>query len=123
MDSILERNSNKIHCNNSGKDVLLPCHLSPERSAADAKEIRWFKESFNNLVYLHKSGKVTEGRGYEGRVSLFPQELQRGNVSLLLRNVRLTDGGKYKCQVSFSDWFEEPALQLTVRREYKLQLL
>ncbi|XP_029112215.1 butyrophilin subfamily 3 member A3-like [Scleropages formosus] len=98
------------------QDVLLPCHLSPERSAADAKEIRWFKESFNNLVYLHKSGKVTEGRGYEGRVSLFPQELQRGNVSLLLRNVRLTDGGKYKCQVSFSDWFEEPALQLTVRQ-------
>uniref|UniRef100_A0A3B3QRZ3 B30.2/SPRY domain-containing protein n=1 Tax=Paramormyrops kingsleyae TaxID=1676925 RepID=A0A3B3QRZ3_9TELE len=44
-------------------------------------------------------------------------ELEKGNVSLLLTDVRLADQGDYKCHVSLGDWFEEPTLELTVRRE------
>uniref|UniRef100_A0A8C9RYI3 Ig-like domain-containing protein n=1 Tax=Scleropages formosus TaxID=113540 RepID=A0A8C9RYI3_SCLFO len=100
----------------TGHDVLLPCHLSPEKSAVPM-EIRWFRDKYLEFVFLYQAGKEERGKGYEGRVSLFPQELLRGNVSLLLRDVKLNDGGEYKCHVSFSSWYEEPIVRLTVRRK------
>uniref|UniRef100_A0A3B4DY98 Ig-like domain-containing protein n=1 Tax=Pygocentrus nattereri TaxID=42514 RepID=A0A3B4DY98_PYGNA len=84
--------------------VTLSCHLSPEISAV-AMEIRWFKET--DCVCLYKNRQVTEGRGYEGRVSLFTQELQRGNVSLQIRECRGSDRGVYFCQVTNGDTTEE----------------
>ena len=85
-------------------DVTLPCHLSPETSAV-AMEIRWFKGT--DCIYLYKNGHVTEGRGYEGRVSVNTQELQRGDVSLRLRERREEDGGVYTCQVISGEHKEE----------------
>ncbi|KAK2816595.1 hypothetical protein Q7C36_022866 [Tachysurus vachellii] len=84
--------------------VTLSCRLSPEISAVDL-EIRWFKET--DCVCVYKNSKVTEGRGYEGRVSLFTQELERGNVSLQLRNCTESDDGYYLCQVTDGDRTEE----------------
>ncbi|KAI4899555.1 hypothetical protein NFI96_017647 [Prochilodus magdalenae] len=78
-------------------DATLPCYLSPETSAA-AMEIRWFKGT--DWIYLYQNGQVTEGRGYEGRVSLFTHELQKGNVSLRLRDTQESDSGRYRCVVT-----------------------
>nr|XP_015201579.1 PREDICTED: butyrophilin subfamily 3 member A2-like [Lepisosteus oculatus] len=97
-------------------DVVLPCQLSPEMSAA-AMDVRWYRENFENLVFLYKEGKETEGSGYRGRVRLFKQEMERGNVSLLLQNVRISDQGSYTCHVSSAEWYEEPKLGLRVRRQ------
>ncbi|XP_076866955.1 uncharacterized protein LOC143518384 isoform X1 [Brachyhypopomus gauderio] len=87
-----------------GYAVTLSCHLSPETSAV-AMEIRWFKET--DCVCLYKNGQVIEGRGYEDRVSLFMEELQRGNVSLQLRDCREPDIGYYLCQVTSGDTTQE----------------
>ncbi|KAL6463318.1 hypothetical protein MHYP_G00277090 [Metynnis hypsauchen] len=84
--------------------VTLSCHLSPEISAV-AMEIRWFKGT--DCVCLYKNSQVTEGRGYEGRVSLFTQELQRGNVSLQIRDCTESDLGHYLCQVTNEDTTKE----------------
>ncbi|XP_036417130.1 butyrophilin-like protein 1 isoform X1 [Colossoma macropomum] len=84
--------------------VTLSCHLSPEISAV-SMEIRWFKGT--DCVCLYKNRQVTEGRGYRGRVSLFTQELQRGNVSLQIRDCRWSDRGDYLCQVTNGDTTEE----------------
>ncbi|XP_047665420.1 butyrophilin-like protein 2 isoform X2 [Tachysurus fulvidraco] len=84
--------------------VTLSCRLSPKISAVDL-EIRWFKET--DCVCVYKNSKVTEGRGYEGRVSLFTQELERGNVSLQLRDCKRSDDGDYLCQVTDGDRTEE----------------
>ncbi|XP_036419804.1 trichohyalin-like isoform X2 [Colossoma macropomum] len=88
----------------SGSVVTLSCHLSPEISVV-AMVIRWFKGT--DCVCLYKNRQVTEGRGYEGRVSLFTQELQRGNVSLQIRDCGGSDGGYYLCQVTNGDTTEE----------------
>ncbi|XP_069044658.1 butyrophilin subfamily 1 member A1-like isoform X3 [Lepisosteus oculatus] len=97
-------------------DIVLPCQLSPEMSAT-AMEVRWFKENFDNLVFLYKEGKEKEGSDYRGRVRLFRQEMETGNVSLLLQNVRISEQGIYKCHVSNVDWYEEPQMQLRVTRK------
>ncbi|XP_029610174.1 butyrophilin subfamily 1 member A1 [Salmo trutta] len=101
----------------AGDDILLPCHLSPQSSAV-VMDIRWFKEGeFTNPLYLYKSGMGEEGKGYKSRVSLFTQELERGNISLLLKNVKVSDMGRYKCQASHLDWIQEPAVVLQVTKQ------
>ncbi|XP_026992632.2 WD repeat-containing protein 87-like isoform X1 [Tachysurus fulvidraco] len=89
--------------------VTLSCRLSPEISAVDL-EIRWFKET--DCVCVYKNSKVTEGRGYEGRVSLFTQELERGNVSLQLIYCTESDFGYYLCQVTDGDRTEEITVEM-----------
>ncbi|XP_076867006.1 uncharacterized protein LOC143518412 [Brachyhypopomus gauderio] len=96
-----------------GYAVTLSCHLSPETSAV-AMEIRWFKGT--DCVCLYKNGQVTEGRGYEDRVSLFMEELQRGNVSLQLRDCRVSDRGYYLCQVTSGDTTQELTVVVESRR-------
>ncbi|XP_038831834.1 butyrophilin subfamily 1 member A1-like [Salvelinus namaycush] len=101
----------------AGDDIILPCHLSPQSSAVDM-DIRWFKEGdFTNPLYLYKSRTGEDGEGYKGRVSLLTQELERGNMSLLLKNVKVSDMGRYKCQASRLDWIQEPAVVLQVTQQ------
>uniref|UniRef100_A0A4W5MGD7 Ig-like domain-containing protein n=1 Tax=Hucho hucho TaxID=62062 RepID=A0A4W5MGD7_9TELE len=95
-----------------GGDVTLHCHLSPKTSAV-VMTIRWFKGT--ECIYLYKNGQVTERSGYEGRVSLITQELERGNVSLRLRDFRRSDVGQYRCQVIHGERKEEAAVGLEVK--------
>nr|XP_055054836.1 uncharacterized protein LOC129439929 isoform X3 [Misgurnus anguillicaudatus] len=95
-------------------DVTVPCHLSPEISAVDM-EIRWFKET--DCVCIYKKKQVTEGRNFEGRVNLFSHELlERGDVSLSLRNFRESDVGVYLCQVISGNATEEMTVQVKEAR-------
>ncbi|XP_050953701.1 butyrophilin-like protein 2 [Labeo rohita] len=79
-----------------GADVVLPVHLSPETSAA-SMEIRWLKGT--EFIYYYKKGGYRANDDYENRVSLFFQELDRGNLSLIWRNVQSSDSGEYTCTV------------------------
>ncbi|XP_042609852.1 butyrophilin-like protein 2 isoform X1 [Cyprinus carpio] len=79
-----------------GADLIIPCHLSPEISAVDM-EISWSNDTA--CVCLYKDRKVTEGVLFKDRVSLFTHKLREGNVSLRLKNFRLSDIGNYHCQV------------------------
>uniref|UniRef100_A0A8C2IZZ5 Ig-like domain-containing protein n=1 Tax=Cyprinus carpio TaxID=7962 RepID=A0A8C2IZZ5_CYPCA len=94
-----------------GADFIVPCHLSPEISAVDM-EIRWFKET--DCVCLYKNRQMFKRRGYKGRVNLFTEELDRGNVSLQLRDFRQSDVGDYLCQVINTERTE----QITIRVGY-----
>ncbi|XP_038842421.1 butyrophilin subfamily 1 member A1-like [Salvelinus namaycush] len=100
-----------------GEEVTLPCHLSPDTSAV-AMTIRWFKET--ECIYLYKNGQVTERSGYEGRVSLITQELERGNVSLRLRDIRRSDRGVYICQVIHGEQKKEAEVRLWEREELNI---
>ncbi|XP_073716756.1 uncharacterized protein [Misgurnus anguillicaudatus] len=98
-----------------GSDFTVLCHLSPEISAVDM-EIRWFKET--DCVCIYKNRHMIEGRGYEGRVNLFTNELQeRGDVSLQLKNFKRTDAGLYLCQVISESTTVEITVQVKEARE------
>ncbi|NWJ11805.1 BT3A2 protein, partial [Crypturellus undulatus] len=55
-----------------------------------------------------------EEGGYEGRASFFPSQVRRGNLSLRLRNIQVSDKGKYACAVAYSDWYQETYVELEV---------
>ena len=79
-------------------------------------EIRWFKGT--DCIYLYKNGHVTEGRGYEGRVSVNTQELLTGDVSLRLREIRERrwKDRVYTCQVISGEHKEEGRVWLIPRK-------
>ncbi|XP_067291761.1 myosin-11-like [Pseudorasbora parva] len=97
---------------NFGEDVTLPVHLSPETSAV-SMNICWFRES--ELIYQYNNGQEKTNDNYEQRLSLSIQELERGNLSLTLRNVQESDSGKYTCKVIHDGRVKTLIVHLQVR--------
>uniref|UniRef100_A0A8C2BKR0 Ig-like domain-containing protein n=1 Tax=Cyprinus carpio TaxID=7962 RepID=A0A8C2BKR0_CYPCA len=93
-----------------GSDVILPVHLSPETSAVPL-DIRWFRGT--ELIYQYKNRK--EKTNFENRVSLFTQELERGNLALTLRNFQPADSGDYTCKVFHDGCLQTGTVHLQVR--------
>ncbi|XP_039599225.1 myelin-oligodendrocyte glycoprotein-like [Polypterus senegalus] len=99
-----------------GEDVTLPASLSPPLSAQEF-EVRWFRNDFYSPVLLYQNLQIrpeSQLQAYNGRTSLFPEELMSGNVSLRLQDVRVSDGGLYRCFVDSRLWDEEAHITLNV---------
>ncbi|XP_063757166.1 butyrophilin subfamily 3 member A2-like isoform X2 [Eleginops maclovinus] len=85
---------------NLGSDIILPCYLEPAVNAA-GKTLEWTRPDLNpRFVHVMRSGqelKEMKHKNFEGRTSIFTDELKNGNISLKLSNVQLSDQGKYRC--------------------------
>ncbi|XP_036072700.1 uncharacterized protein LOC112141188 [Oryzias melastigma] len=88
-----------------GDDVILPCRLDSEEDLQD-HIVEWTNEeiepdpSGRRFVYLYLNRKTMTKFMMETfiqRVSLNPDGLKRGDVTLKIRNVTLQDEGKYSC--------------------------
>ncbi|XP_063794374.1 butyrophilin subfamily 1 member A1-like [Pseudophryne corroboree] len=100
-----------------GSDVLLPCTVSPPLSAKGL-EVRWFHDQLHIVAFLLKDGREDrqqQNADYRGRTFLEGGP-DSGNLSLILRKVRLSDAGRYHCFVenSTAEFFEEAILDLNV---------
>uniref|UniRef100_A0A3B5LV74 Ig-like domain-containing protein n=1 Tax=Xiphophorus couchianus TaxID=32473 RepID=A0A3B5LV74_9TELE len=86
-----------------GEDVIFQCSVSTEWDVS--MSVEWTRpdlrhDSDKKYVLVYKSQDVDKSltmESYIGRVFLFPEELQNGNVSLKITNVTVNDSGKYKC--------------------------
>ncbi|KAG7324640.1 hypothetical protein KOW79_012656 [Hemibagrus wyckioides] len=76
-----------------GSTVLLPCKLTEVFTQTSL--IQW-KINNKGLVFERSSDATSSGSGYEGRVDILLDELHKGNCSLVLKNVRITDDHLYK---------------------------
>uniref|UniRef100_A0A8C4SXY6 Ig-like domain-containing protein n=1 Tax=Erpetoichthys calabaricus TaxID=27687 RepID=A0A8C4SXY6_ERPCA len=76
-------------------DVLLPCffHVTNNKHGLPNLTVTWEKNGFEFIKY--KNGNINRSH----RTLLWENELQRGNASLLLRNITISDEGDYKCEV------------------------
>uniref|UniRef100_A0A3Q1GCY5 Ig-like domain-containing protein n=1 Tax=Acanthochromis polyacanthus TaxID=80966 RepID=A0A3Q1GCY5_9TELE len=83
-----------------GSDVLLSCRLEPAVDASDMS-IEWSRGDRDpSYVYVWSNREELESSkhpDYEGRTSLLFGQLESGNISLKLSNVKLSDKGKYRC--------------------------
>uniref|UniRef100_A0A3P9D2Q6 Butyrophilin-like protein 1 n=1 Tax=Maylandia zebra TaxID=106582 RepID=A0A3P9D2Q6_9CICH len=84
-------------------DVILPCSLSTNQDL-EQKLFDWRKKAPNKqevFMYdggLHyNNGRRGQDEHFRGRVSHFPQELQFGNASIIIRNTTVADSGDYTC--------------------------
>nr|XP_033465277.1 lamin-L(I)-like [Epinephelus lanceolatus] len=83
-----------------GDDIILPCRLEPAEDVAGLT-LEWTRPDLNpRFVYVWRSEQELVGKkhkSFEGRTSLFVDELKFGNISLRLSKVKLSDHGTYRC--------------------------
>uniref|UniRef100_W5M7K6 Ig-like domain-containing protein n=1 Tax=Lepisosteus oculatus TaxID=7918 RepID=W5M7K6_LEPOC len=99
------------------EDSVLPCYLSPDINAEDL-QIRWSFEGSAAPVCLYQNRRYhsdTQNPDYRGRTELFLEQLPRGNVSLKLTDVKLSDHGQYKCLVESVKHYGDTLIDLVVR--------
>ncbi|XP_072286372.1 butyrophilin subfamily 1 member A1-like [Pyxicephalus adspersus] len=100
-----------------GSDITLPCTITPSLPATGL-EIRWFHDLYHNVAFLLKDGREDrqqQSADYRGRAILLAGP-DKGNLSLDLRQVRLSDAGEYHCFVenSTAQFDDEGIIKLSV---------
>ncbi|XP_066566084.1 butyrophilin subfamily 1 member A1 isoform X1 [Amia ocellicauda] len=96
-----------------GDDLTVPCHISPEDSAV-AMEVRWSREGHTHPVLLYRHQQETQGQDFVGRLALSRAGLEKGNVSLVIREFRLRDEGRYICFVDSGLQYHRAAVEVKV---------
>uniref|UniRef100_A0A671RUH4 Ig-like domain-containing protein n=1 Tax=Sinocyclocheilus anshuiensis TaxID=1608454 RepID=A0A671RUH4_9TELE len=101
----------------AGEDVILPCSVKPNISVVDMR-VEWFRPGLkDSLVHLyedHEDRNTDQIQSYRGRTKLIHQELQRGNASLKLSSVRVSDEGRYKCFIQSKSWYDDTTVNVRV---------
>ncbi|KAF5902798.1 butyrophilin subfamily 1 member A1-like isoform X1, partial [Clarias magur] len=101
----------------AGKDLVLPCFIKPSTSAVDMR-VRWVRldveDSLVHLYEYHKDRNEDQAESYRGRTSLFIEELQKGNASLKLSALRVSDEGEYQCLIEDKSWSDDISIYVTV---------
>ncbi|RXN12759.1 butyrophilin subfamily 1 member A1-like isoform X2 [Labeo rohita] len=101
----------------AGEDVILPCSVKPSTSVVDMR-VEWFrldqKDSQVHLYDDHVDKTTNQIESYRGRTKLNHQELQRGDASLKLSSVRVSDEGLYKCFIQYKSWFDDATVNVKV---------
>nr|XP_032627887.1 butyrophilin subfamily 3 member A1-like [Chelonoidis abingdonii] len=99
-----------------GRDVVLPCQLSPPARLPNL-EVLWRKIEPGLVViheYMNEGTQDLPGEGYQTRTELFPQEFSSGNISLKLKRLQVADAGTYQCLVTNREWTQEASTELQV---------
>uniref|UniRef100_A0A493U465 Ig-like domain-containing protein n=1 Tax=Anas platyrhynchos platyrhynchos TaxID=8840 RepID=A0A493U465_ANAPP len=110
-----------------GKDVMLPCHLSPQRDARSL-DVRWIWHTFSETVHHYNNGQDLYGEqmgAYARRTELARDGLSAGSLDLRITGLRPSDDGRYICTVGDADAYAEAIVELEVcrvRREVRKPL-
>uniref|UniRef100_A0A3B5MI61 Ig-like domain-containing protein n=1 Tax=Xiphophorus couchianus TaxID=32473 RepID=A0A3B5MI61_9TELE len=94
-------------------DCILPCSFNVGNEVV----IHWIRKLGDIQVhsyYYDKDQLGLQNPRYEGRTSLYPEQLGRGNASLRLSNVSVEDEGRYQCYTSTVNGNKETYIQLKV---------
>ncbi|NWV76796.1 VTCN1 inhibitor, partial [Dasyornis broadbenti] len=87
---------------NIGQRSILGCTFEPD-IWMDSIEIQWTKEGVAGLVHDFRGGKdylQEQDPLFQGRTTVFADQVIGGNASLELRDVQLSDAGTYQCSIT-----------------------
>ncbi|CAK6979237.1 butyrophilin subfamily 1 member A1-like, partial [Scomber scombrus] len=83
-----------------GDDVTLPCHLTPPADVFN-QMLEWSRADLKpRFVHMRRTGEdylLDQNPSYMGRTSVAIEGLNKGDVSLKLSKVELSDKGTYRC--------------------------
>ncbi|XP_054877350.1 butyrophilin subfamily 3 member A2-like [Poeciliopsis prolifica] len=85
---------------NVTETVVLPCHITVD---GELPTLEWSKEGLeiNNITLLYRDGCETFGMknpAFHYRTNLLLNKLKDGNISQIIYNLRVSDGGRYHCR-------------------------
>ncbi|KAI5100975.1 hypothetical protein C0J45_9961 [Silurus meridionalis] len=79
-----------------GSTVVLPCKW--RNITVQTPHVQW--SNVFETVFERKGVEIYEGEGYENRVDVPQDNLLKGNCSLVLKKVRISDEGVYESYMS-----------------------
>ncbi|KAJ8362576.1 hypothetical protein AAFF_G00367880 [Aldrovandia affinis] len=92
-----------------GQSVSLPCHGNIHKQIrSDELHFQWQKDGQD--VYKHQNSKTTSGPGFENRVSVSLDRAPHGDLSLTIKEARLSDQGDYRCVYNIEKENGQPPL-------------
>ncbi|XP_051741438.1 butyrophilin-like protein 2 [Ctenopharyngodon idella] len=97
-----------------GSSVVLPCYVN-ELLLMEDLEVEWRRRDSETLVHLYQDGESraeAQQQDYHDRAHFFTDEIQHGNFSLRLDNLRAEDEGKYTCKVYSQQNYGETVVQI-----------
>ncbi|KAM8974458.1 CD276 antigen [Pelodytes ibericus] len=103
-----------------GEDVTLPCWFSPPVGfSLEELSVIWKLTNIQDVHAFAWGQEQLENQApdFKNRTKLFPEELSKGNMSLLLQGVRLSDEGTYICFVNVGN-SSSAAMQLQVAASF-----
>uniref|UniRef100_A0A3B4B0G9 Ig-like domain-containing protein n=1 Tax=Periophthalmus magnuspinnatus TaxID=409849 RepID=A0A3B4B0G9_9GOBI len=101
--------------------VMETCVLPCSSDGGDIDVIRWLKTEENFMVHAFQYGTdqlKKQAESFRGRTSLFPEQISRGNASLQLSHVKVSDQGSYLCQTFTSNSGAKTWVHLRVKGEH-----
>ncbi|KAI5088078.1 butyrophilin-like protein 3, partial [Silurus meridionalis] len=104
----------------AGEDLVLPCFIKPNISAVNMRVEWWRLKDEASLVHLYKDHKDVyedQDQSYSRRTSMFKDELQKGDASLKLSALRVSDEGAYKCLITDKSWYDDVTVHVTVEAQ------
>ncbi|XP_052561142.1 butyrophilin subfamily 3 member A2-like isoform X1 [Tympanuchus pallidicinctus] len=107
-----------------GMGVTLPCQLEA-KTISEGVLVQWTvignPVNYEVTTYDGRNAQnpVKENKAYLGRTNFFLSEVTKGNLSLHLKNVMVSDKGKYICSVSLENWYDEVVVDLNVAAQAK----
>ncbi|XP_077319619.1 butyrophilin subfamily 1 member A1-like [Lithobates pipiens] len=95
-----------------GEDALFNCYLKPEINAENM-EIKWLRSQDSSLVHHYRNGRdETVNTDFYGRIQLIKDEIKRGNISLRIQNIKVSDEGSYTCYFQNENMFDEDTTEI-----------
>ncbi|XP_048039537.1 uncharacterized protein LOC125264334 [Megalobrama amblycephala] len=85
-----------------GSSVVFPCYVDEVLLLMEGLEVEWKRTDSETLVHLYQDGESrpeAQQQEYHDRAHFFTDQIQHGNFSLRLDNLRAEDEGKYTCKV------------------------
>uniref|UniRef100_A0A8C4T726 Ig-like domain-containing protein n=1 Tax=Erpetoichthys calabaricus TaxID=27687 RepID=A0A8C4T726_ERPCA len=114
--SVKLKTSESMCLSEINKNVILPCHLDPAVSVLDS-EVKWEKKGLTSPVFLYTNRRVAleeHHEQYKERTQLNSEDKRTGDLSLSLKNVKVTDEGRYTCSVKAHGREIQASLDLSV---------
>ncbi|XP_037399498.1 ribonuclease inhibitor-like isoform X3 [Pygocentrus nattereri] len=102
----------------AGEDLVLPCSVKPSISVVDMR-VEWFRlHQTDSVVHVYdgyEDSNEYQMESYRGRTALFKEELQKGNTSLKLSALQISDEGAYKCYIESMSWSDDVTVYVEVK--------
>ena len=84
-----------------GDDILLPCVYRGGVPLSDDVDVYWRDKDDKNVLNIENGiqSEVSQDQIFRSRVRGFPDQYQKRNFSIILKNLQQSDGGPYDCHI------------------------